>query len=154
MELVDVLDERIINLNLQAKNKEDALNKMSNMLYEAGYIDNVDEFVKDIYFRESQGVTGIGNYVAIPHGKSDSVTQIGIAIGKLEEAIEWETLDGKGVKLIFLFAVNNNHEYARNHMLLLAKIAGTLGDDNAIQELLSAKTPIEVKNVFCKKVPY
>lgn len=154
MELADVLDERIINLNLQAKNKEEALNKMSNMLYEAGYIDDVDEFVKDIYFRESQGVTGIGNYVAIPHGKSDSVTQIGIAIGKLEEEIEWETLDGKGVKLIFLFAVSNNHEYARNHMLLLAKIAGTLGDDNAIQELLSAKTSTEVKNIFCKKVPH
>lgn len=108
----------------------------------------MEGFKKDIYLRESEGTTGIGNYIAIPHGKSDSVTQVGIAIAKLDHEIEWETLDGKGVKLVFLFAVSNNHEYARNHMLLLADIARKLGNDEAVEKMLSAETIEDLKSVF------
>lgn len=145
---MDVLDERIIDMDVKAANKDEAIRHLAKKLQEAGYIAEVDEFVKDIYLRESEGMTGIGNFVAIPHGKSDSVTQVGIAIGKMENEIEWETLDGKGVKLIFLFAVSNDHEYARNHMLLLAEIARKLGNDDAIESLLQAKTVEELKAVF------
>lgn len=148
MKLNDVLDERIIDMQVQANNKDEALTVLSQRLKDAGYIDDVEAFKKDIYLRESEGMTGIGNYVAIPHGKSDSVTNVGIAIGKLDHEIEWETLDGKGVKLIFLFAVSNDHEYARNHMLLLAEIARKLGNDEAIETLLQAKTVDEIKAVF------
>ena len=112
MQVKDVLDERIIDLNAKANNKEEILTHLAKKLKEAKYIDDVEAFKKDIYQRESEGTTGIGNYIAIPHGKSDSVTQVGIAIAKLDHEIEWETLDGKGVKLVFLFAVSNNHEYA------------------------------------------
>lgn len=148
MKLLDVLDERIIDLHVKANNKDEALSVLSMRLKDAGYIDDVDSFKKDIYLRESEGLTGIGNYVAIPHGKSDSVTNVGIAIGKLDQEIEWETLDGQGVKLIFLFAVSNDHEYARNHMLLLAEIARKLGNDEAIEELLNAQSVEEIKAIF------
>lgn len=148
MQVLDVLDERIIDLNAQANNKEEVLTLLSKKLKDAGYIDDVEGFKKDIYLRESEGTTGIGNYIAIPHGKSDSVTQVGIAIAKLDHEIEWETLDGKGVKLIFLFAVSNNHEYARNHMLLLADIARKLGNDEAVERMLNATTVEDLKSVF------
>lgn len=148
MQVLDVLDERIIDLNAQANNKEEVLTLLSKKLKNAGYIDDVEGFKKDIYLRESEGTTGIGNYIAIPHGKSDSVTQVGIAIAKLDHEIEWETLDGKGVKLIFLFAVSNNHEYARNHMLLLADIARKLGNDEAVERMLNATTVEDLKSVF------
>ena len=104
--------------------------------------------MEDIYFRESQGQTGIGNYVAIPHGKSSSVTQVGIAIGKMDQEIEWETLDGKGVKLIFLFAVGKDNENAMTHLKLLAEVARKLGNDEAIEALLAAKTVEDLKSVF------
>lgn len=148
MELKNALDERIIDLNLKAKNKKEAITMLATKLKEANYIDNVEEFVADIYVRESEGITGIGHYVAIPHGKSDSVTNVGIAIGKLKNEIEWETLDDNGVKLIFLFAVSNDCEYAKNHMLLLAGIAQKLGDDGAIEKLLNATTVQELIDVF------
>lgn len=148
MKLQDVLDERIIDLHMKATNKDEALSVLSKRLKDAGYIDDIESFKKDIYQREAEGMTGIGNFVAIPHGKSDSVTNVGIAIGKLDEAIEWETLDGNGVQLIFLFAVSNNHEYARNHMLLLAEIARKLGNDEAIEELLHAQSVETIKAIF------
>lgn len=148
MNVKEVLDERVIDLNMKAADKKEAITYLAGKLKNAGYIADVESYVEDIYLRESQGQTGIGNYVAIPHGKSDSVTQVGIAIGKMENEIEWETLDGNGVKLIFLFAVGNDNENAKTHLRLLAEVARTLGNDEAVQGLLSAKTVEDLKAVF------
>ena len=148
MNVKDVLDERVIDLNMKAADKKEAITNLAGKLKNAGYIADVESYVKDIYLRESQGQTGIGHYVAIPHGKSDSVTQVGIAIGKMENEIEWETLDGKGVKLIFLFAVGNDNENAKTHLKLLAEVARNLGNHEAVEELLSAKTVEDIKSVF------
>ena len=138
MDIKSVLDERVIDLNMTAKNKKEAIEHLAGKLKDAGYI----------YLRESQGQTGIGHYVAIPHGKSDSVTQVGIAIGKVQDEIEWETLDGNGVKLIFLFAVGNDNENAKTHLRLLAEVARTLGNDDAVEALLNASTVEDLKAVF------
>lgn len=151
MELMDAIDDRIIDLNLKAENKKEAIVQLSQLLKDADYIDDVDEFVADIYLRESEGMTGIGSYIAIPHGKSDSVTNIGIAIGCLQHEIEWETLDGKGVKIIFLFCVSNNTEFAKNHMRLLAQIAGRLGNDEVVEKLQTVKTVAELRSVLDNK---
>ncbi|MGB7594822.1 MAG: fructose PTS transporter subunit IIA [Erysipelotrichaceae bacterium] len=148
MELKKVLDSRIVDLHMKAKTKDEALNHLTGLLEKAGYVSDCQQFVSDIYLREKEGLTGIGNYIAIPHGKSDSVSNVGIAIGKLDKEIEWETLDGNGVKIIFLFAVSNNLEYAQNHMGLLAQIAGKLGNDKAIAALQKVKTFDELLAVF------
>lgn len=148
MDVVSVLDERVIDLNMKVSNKKEAIQYLAEKLKDAGYIDDVEAYVEDIYLREEMGQTGIGNYVAIPHGKSSSVTQVGIAIGKMEDEIQWETLDGKGVKLIFLFAVGNDNENAKTHLRLLAEVARTLGNDEAVEKLLNAKTIDELKSVF------
>lgn len=148
MNVREVLDERVIDLQMKAKDKREAITYLAGKLKNAGYIADVDEYVDDIYLRESMGQTGIGNYIAIPHGKSDSVTQVGIAIGKMEEEIEWETLDGNGVKLIFLFAVGNDNENAKTHLRLLAEVARNLGNDDAVRALLAAETVEDLKAVF------
>jgi len=148
MNVKDVLDERVIDLNMKAADKKEAITNLAGKLKNAGYIADVESYVEDIYLRESQGQTGIGHYVAIPHGKSDSVTQVGIAIGKMENEIEWETLDGNGVKLIFLFAVGNDNENAKTHLKLMAEVARNLGNDEAVEQLLSAKTVEDLKAVF------
>ena len=148
MNVREVLDERVIDLNMKAADKKEAITYLAGKLKDAGYIADVEEYVEDIYFRESQGQTGIGNYVAIPHGKSSSVTQVGIAIGKMDQEIEWKTLDGKGVKLIFLFAVGKDNENAMTHLKLLAEVARKLGNDEAIEALLAAKTVEDLKSVF------
>jgi PTS system fructose-specific IIA component len=148
MNVKDVLDERVIDLEMKATNKHDAIVHLAGKLKDAGYIADVDEFVEDIYLRESMGQTGIGNYIAIPHGKSDSVTQVGIAVGKMEDEIEWETIDDNGVKMIFLFAVGNDNENAMTHLRLLAEVARNLGNDESVQALLAARTVNELRAVF------
>ena len=134
MDIKSVLDERVIDLNMTAKNKKEAIEHLAGKLKDAGYIADVDSYIEDIYLRESQG--------------SDSVTQVGIAIGKVQDEIEWETLDGNGVKLIFLFAVGNDNENAKTHLRLLAEVARTLGNDDAVEALLNASTVEDLKAVF------
>ena len=141
MDIKSVLDERIICTELDAVDKEDALKKMIKMLLDAGYID-------DVLLRESQGITGIGNYIAIPHGKSSSVSKVGISIAKLNNEIQWETNDGKGVKVIFLFAVGDDSENSLEHLKLLAQVAGRIASDEAVEQLLNAHSVEDIKKVF------
>lgn len=151
MDLSSILDSRIIAVRLKAGNKRDAIVALSKLLKQAGYIDNVELFVKDIYNRESEGITGIGDYIAIPHGKSAFVKHVGVAIGILDKEIKWETLDGRGVKVIILFAVSNDNSSAQTQLKLLSAFAGRLGDEDTVQHLVHAKTVDDVKNVFILK---
>ena len=144
MDLNDILDERIITIGLDAKDKEDALYQMSEQLYQQGYIDNVEEFVKDIYAREAEGVTGIGQGIAIPHGKSKSAARLGIAIATLKKPIAWETLDGEDVKAIFLFCVSNDADFERNHMVMLSRVAARLADDELIAKVITSQSSQEL----------
>ena len=121
---------------------------MTRQIETAGRVSDAGAFKKALEFRETLGPTYMGNMIAIPHGKSSSVTQVGIAIGKLDQEIQWETLDGKGVKLIFLFAVGNDNENAKTHLRLLAEVARTLGNDEAVNTLLEAESVEDLKKVF------
>lgn len=139
MSVIDVFDERVIDLNMKVNDKNEAICHLSSLLKKAGYIADVEEFVADIYVRESEGITGIGEHIAIPHGKSESVANIGIAVGKLDNMIEWESLDKKPVNLIFLFAVSKNM-YDKKHLKLLGDLAGRLARNNTINKLREMKT--------------
>ncbi|MFT9353453.1 MAG: fructose PTS transporter subunit IIA, partial [Lacticaseibacillus paracasei] len=135
MEQIDeVLDPRLIKLNLNASSKRDAITQLSETLKDADYINDVPSFVKDIYLREKEGITGIGDGIAIPHGKSDYVTKVGVAIGVFNKPIEWETLDGEGVTVVILFAVSNDTESARNQLKLLSLFAARLGHEDVIEK--------------------
>ena len=150
MELKDILNEETILMDLKANSKEDALLELAEKLLEKDYILNVEDFLVDIYAREEKGQTGLGNYIAIPHGISEAVREIGVAIGVSKNEIPWETLDGNGVKIIILFAVGPQKEGENNHLKLLSLFARKLGNDEVIEKLLNASTSSEVKDAFIK----
>ncbi|MGQ2375397.1 PTS sugar transporter subunit IIA [Companilactobacillus zhachilii] len=150
-QISEVLDPRVIKLNLEAEDKLDAITQLAEILNDADYIDDVSSFVKDIYVRESEGITGIGDGIAIPHGKSNYVTNVGVAIGILNHPIKWETLDDKPVNIIILFAVSNDVESAKNQLRLLSMFAGQLGHDKVIEELQSAQSVDDVISIFTQK---
>lgn len=150
MELREVLNKNIIKIGLNAKDKEDVLYKMAELLRQENYIKDVDLFVKDVYLREAEGCTGIGNGIAIPHGKSASAKQVGIAIATLASPIEWETLDGNPVDTVFLFCVSDDSNFARNHMILLSRVAAKLADDDLLLKIRRAKSDLEIINLLCQ----
>lgn len=148
MEGTTVIDPKIIKTDMHVADKADALNQLATLLKEAGYISDVKGYLEDVYNREEEGMTGIGNFIAIPHGKSKYVKEVGVAIGTLTEEIPWETLDGKGVKGIVLFAVGNDSDGAKEHLKLLSLFARKLGNDDVISSLLNAKSANDVINAF------
>ncbi|MFQ9320835.1 MAG: PTS sugar transporter subunit IIA [Enterococcus durans] len=148
MEVKKIIDPKIVKTQLTGTNKEEVLRELANLLLENGYISDIDGFIKDIYAREAEGQTGIGNYIAIPHGKSAFVNKIGVAIGVTENEISWETLDGKGVKGIILFVVGDDNDGAQSHLKLLSLFARKLGNDEVVEQLIQAKDADQVVAAF------
>ncbi|MGT2750892.1 PTS sugar transporter subunit IIA [Streptococcus orisasini] len=148
MEAKDAIDVKLIDTQLSAKTKEEALQALSGLLFQESKISDQQAFLKDVYEREAQGQTGIGNFVAIPHGKSPSVTIPAVAIGINDREIPWESLDGKGVRTVILFAVGSDSEAAKEHLKLLALFAKKLGNDQVVARLLQAESPEDVVAAF------
>lgn len=146
--LAGVIDPKTIITNLKAETKGDVLRALANAFYQEGYIGDVDEFVKSVYEREAEGATGIGNHVAIPHGKSQTVKKNGVAIAILEHEIAWESLDDTGAKVVVLFDVGVDSEGAKEHLRMLSLFAKKLGKDSVIDALLKANSVDEVVAAF------
>ena len=148
VEVAKIINPNNIKTNLVGETKDEVLKELATVLLQNHYITDVDGFMADIYAREEEGQTGIGNYIAIPHGKSPYVDRIGVAIGVTENEIPWESLDGKGVKGIILFAVGDDNEGAQEHLKLLSLFARKLGNDEVIEQLIQAKDADEVVAAF------
>lgn len=148
MAVKEILDQKVIDLDMTAANKDEVIRHLAGLLARAGYIEDLEGYIEDVYIRETEGITGIGNHVAIPHGKSDHVGQVGIAVGRTRTMIEWESYDGEPADLFFLFAVPSDPEGARDHLRLIAELAGKLGNETTMQKLQTARSYEELIAAF------
>ncbi len=148
MDLSSILNPAIIDLSVEGTTKDEVLRNLAAVLLKNGYIDDVEQFVSDIYEREAEGPTGMGEGISIPHGKSTAAKKIGIAIGRTVNPIRWESSvedDGwQESHLIFLFCVFVDTEFASNHLMLLSQLAGKLGNEARLARLNQCQTADEI----------
>lgn len=132
---------------MPAQNKEQAISMLAALLQKDGAVKDSEGFIQDVYQREREGKTGIGGYIAIPHGKSEFVSHTCIAIGLLDKPINWESLDGNPVKVIILFAVNkkDKNDY---FVKMMSQVARMLGKEEVCAQLLTAKSAEELISIF------
>lgn len=147
MDIAQILNENRINLHLRAATKDEVFREMSGMLLREGVLSSVDDFIADVYKREEEGQTGLENHIAIPHGKSEAVLQTALAIGRSEHPIPWETLDGKPVHCIILFAVRMTDK-TTTHIRLMSQVASTLADEKVLDALLIEQDPQKIISLF------
>jgi fructose-specific phosphotransferase system IIA component len=147
MDLSKVIKSETIKLDMEATTKEEVIEELTELLYKVNAISNKENFLKDVFYRESIGTTGIGNGIAIPHGKSKFVNKTSLAIGRTKSNIEWESLDEQPVRFIILFAVTEEDKNS-THIKILAKVASNLGDDDVCANLLKVKSPEEILDIF------
>lgn len=147
MNVSDVLKNDRIELNLKSESKEGALAELTELLYKIGALTDKDGFLKDVLDREAISTTGIGNGIAIPHGKSANVHETTAAIGRTAKPLEWESLDDKPVNFIVLLAVNEN-DRTGVHVKLLSQMARKLASEETCRRLLEAKTAEEITAIF------
>ncbi len=148
MAVKEILDKRVIDLNMKAGNKDEVIRHLAGLLKNAGYVEDLEGYVKDVYLREEEGITGIGGHVAIPHGKSEFVDKVGIAVGRTQQMVDWESYDEEPVDLFFLFAVPSDSGGAKDHLRLIAELAGKLGNEAIMQKLQAASTYEDLLDAF------
>ena len=124
--------------------------KRGMILCKPGQVKAHSKFKAEVYIlkKEEGGRTGIGGHVAIPHGKSDHVDRVGIAVGRTRDMIDWESYDGEPSRLFFLFAVPADSDGAKDHLRLIAELAGKLGNDNTMRRLQTAASYDDLLEAF------
>lgn len=143
------ISEKNIVIDLDASTKEEAILQMSQVLEKNGDIKDADQFYQDVLERESLTTTGIGNNIAIPHGKSAAVINSTVIFAKNKQLLKWNSLDGKPVNIIFLMAVGEG-EAGKEHLQMLAHLSGNLMNDDFVAAIKGAQSPKEVLAIFDK----
>lgn len=138
MRIRDLLDERSILLSSGAKNKKEALDQAIALMAKSGKIVDREAYGKAVYAREEEGTTGVGEGIAIPHGKGDAVKEPGLAAMVIPEGVDFESVDGQDVTLLFLIAAPNTEDNV--HLDVLSKLSVMLMDEKFVAELRSAKS--------------
>ena len=138
MRITDLLDSKSICLEGTPGSKNEALDQMVDLMARSGKINNLEAYRRQVYLREEESTTGIGDGIAIPHGKCDAVTRPGLAAMVVREGVEFDALDGEPVNLIFLIAAPNTEDNV--HLDVLSKLSVLLMDEKFVEDLKNAKT--------------
>ncbi|MGA9110495.1 MAG: PTS sugar transporter subunit IIA [Smithella sp.] len=146
MQLNQILKIEFINANLSARNKDEALAELINTIIEGGIKLKHSSIIEILKQRENLGSTGIGDGVAIPHGKIPELDEIIVAFGRSMEGIPFNSLDGKPVHLFSLLLAPENS--SGQHLKILAKISKMLKDVDFRKKLLKAKSQSDLYKII------
>ena len=141
MKITDLLSTSAIQLKGVAHDKEEVISKMVDLMANNGNIINKEEYKRVVLEREKEGTTGIGEGIAIPHGKTDAVSKPGLAAMVVPNGVDFDSLDEQPAKLIFLIAAPNTKDNV--HLDVLSRLSTLLMDKRFREELLNAETPAE-----------
>ena len=148
MRITDLLDKQSISLNGVPKDKKEALDQVVDLMVKSGKINDVEAYRQRVYAREEESTTGIGEGIAIPHGKCDAVTKPGLAAMVVKDGVDFDSLDGEPVHLIFLIAAPNTEDNI--HLDVLSKLSVLLMDEQFTADLLNAKSVDEFLEIVDK----
>ena len=105
MKIQDLLNKKVMLLDLQATTKEAAIDEMINSLVDNGVVTDFDVFKAGIMAREAQTSTGLGDGIAMPHSKNAAVKEATVLFAKSNKGVDYESLDGQPTDLFFMIAV-------------------------------------------------
>ena len=137
MKITDLLKKQSICLDGKADSKEQVIREMVDLMAEGGNINDIDTYRETVFKREEEGTTGIGEGIAIPHGKTEAVSAPGLAAMVLPEGVDYDSLDGEPAYLIFLIAAPNTEDNV--HLEVLSRLSMLLMDEDFRNKLLHAK---------------
>ena len=146
MKIQDLLNKKVMLLDLQATTKEAAIDEMINSLVENGVVIDFDVFKAGIMGREAQISTGLGDGIAMPHSKNAAVKEATVLFAKSNKGVDYESLDGQSTDLFFMIAAP---EGANNtHLAALAELSKYLMQDGFADRLRKVTSPDEVIAAF------
>ena len=148
MRITDLLDRRSISLDGAPTGKNEALDQMVELMARSGKISDVESYRRQVYAREEESTTGIGEGIAIPHGKCDAVRQPGLAAMVVKNGVDFDALDDEPVTLIFLIAAPNTEDNV--HLDVLSKLSVLMMDEDFSNALRNAASVDEFLEIIDK----
>ncbi|EGK7413594.1 PTS 2-O-a-mannosyl-D-glycerate transporter subunit IIABC [Escherichia coli] len=151
MNLTTLTHRDALCLNARFTSREEAIHALTQRLDALGKISSTEQFLEEVYRRESLGPTALGEGLAVPHGKTAAVKEAAFAVATLSEPLQWEGVDGpEAVDLVVLLAIPPN-EAGTTHMQLLTALTTRLADDEIRARIQSATTPDELLSALDDK---
>lgn len=148
MRITDLLDKRSISLTGAPASKQETLDQMVDLMLKSGKINDREAYRQEVYRREEESTTGIGEGIAIPHGKGPFVDRPGLAAMVVKDGVDFDSLDGEPVHLIFLIAAPNTKDNV--HLDVLSKLSMLLMDEDFAANLKNASTVEEFLQIVDK----
>ena len=138
MRITDLLKRESVELNGSVSNKQETIEKMVELMVKGGNIRDVEKYKNGVFQREEEGTTGIGEGIAIPHAKTDAVGAPGLAAMIVRDGVDYDSLDGEPVRMIFLIAAPNTEDNI--HLTVLSRLSMLLMDDDFRANLMKAES--------------
>ena len=138
MKIADILSGSSVISELSSKNKKEVLEELVSVMAEQDKRINKEELIEVLMERERLGSTGIGDGVAIPHGKLKNINALLASFGRSIDGVDFESIDGKPTHLFFLLVAPENS--AGIHLKALARISRLLKDDSFRKDLMEGKS--------------
>lgn len=146
MKIQDLLNKKVMLLDLQATTKEAAIDEMINSLVDNGVVTDFDVFKAGIMAREAQTSTGLGDGIAMPHSKNVAVKEATVLFAKSNKGVDYESLDGQPTDLFFMIAAPEGAN--DTHLAALAELSKYLMQDGFADRLRKVTSPDEVIAAF------
>ena len=146
MKITDLLSIDSIEIGSSYKDKDELLKNAVKLMCRSGIINNEKEYLNSVLKREKESTTGVGNGIAIPHGRCKAVDKAGLAAIVLNKPVEYEALDNKPVELLFLIAAPEDK--GNVHLEILSKLAMMLMDQEFTFKLKNSRTAEEFIRVI------
>ncbi|MGN0418973.1 MAG: fructose-specific PTS transporter subunit EIIC [Acetatifactor sp.] len=146
MRITDLLDKRSISLTAKPADKKEALDQAIELMSKSGKLADVEKYREVVYERETEGSTGIGEGIAIPHGKCDAVKAPGLAAMVIRDGVDFDSLDGEPANLLFLIAAPNTKNNV--HLDVLSKLSMMLMNEEFTAALKGASTVEEFLQII------
>ena len=145
MVLSDLMDEKLVLLELKSRDKDGILEEMVESLSRAAVLEDKKQFLSKIAEREELESTAVGGGVAIPHGRSSKVKKLTVAFARSKDGVDFQSLDKKPVKYIFMIAAPE--DIRKEYLQAIAKVARLLKSQLMRERLMEVNTQKEIMDV-------
>jgi PTS system fructose-specific IIC component len=149
MKISEILTEDLISLGMEPKDKDDSIKMMIDIASRSGKIQDKAKVSESVFQREKLVSTGVGKGFAIPHGKTDEISDVTASFGITKNPIDFDSIDSEPVKFIFLLVGKDS--LLNTHIKLLSRISRIMNNDKFRDKLEDARTSKEVLELFRKE---
>lgn len=149
--MTGIIDIKRIKIGVSASSKEDVLKQISSLAFKSQIVNSEEEYLEGLIDREAEFTTGTGKGFAIPHCKSATVNKASAIVFKLNNDVDWQSMDDKPVNFVIALAIPES-DATTTHLKILSQIARCLMDEDFTEKLNNTQSENEIYNLLSERI--